>query len=151
MNIRCRDFSLLGYTMAISKQLSESSNKKLKWRAEKIDEICREITAVYPGGVIQKNTLKNINKNVIRIIEKNGYIGKGEKEKEKDNAVVAFSFILCILDKIFEKSKNKKMVDLFDVLNKRVFWINGFFDPKLNKENCYMKGEQIYNNWIMEK
>jgi ribosome-associated translation inhibitor RaiA len=152
MDLKTRDFSMLGYIMAITEYLLDTEDKKLRWRVKKVNEAARDIAAVYKGdgmgNLITPRKVKQIEKKVSDLTVKLPRVGDCKTEKQKENLVINFSFILSILDEILRKSKNKPIVDMFDVLNKRIVWCNDYVDPKLDKFGCYVRGEHVFDEWI---
>ena len=152
MDLKTRDFSMLGYTMAITEYLLNTKDEKLRWRVKKINEAAKEIAAIYKGdgigNLITPRKVKQIEKKVSDLTIKLPRVGNCETEEQKRNLVTNLSFILCILDEIFKKSKNKPLVEKFNVLNKRIVWCNDYLDSKLDKFSNYIQGENTFNNWI---
>lgn len=152
MDLKTRDFSMLGYTMAITEYLLDTEDEKLKWRVSKLLEAAREIASIYKGdgmgNLITPRKVKQIEKKVSDLTVKLPRVGNCGTEKQKENLIINFAFILCILDEILRKSKNKPIVDKFEVLNKRIVWCNEYVDSKLDKFGSYIRGENIFNNWI---
>ena len=146
MNIRNRDMSVLGFTMAFAMKTEENTtDEKLKYRVKTLRQVCRKTAGVYPGGLIQKKEMKKINKMVEYLIEKTFCIGKMETSAEKEKTITALSALLCIIDEILKNSKNKWYVDSFSNINKKINWLLSYVDPKLNHYSQYVAGEKLYS------
>jgi len=145
MNIRNRDMSILGFTMAFAMKTEENTqDEKLKYRVKTLRQVCRDFAGEYPGGLIQKKEMKKINKMVEYLIDKTFCIGKMETEKEKEKTITALSTILCVMDEALKNSKNKWYVDSFENINKKINWLFTYIDPKLNHPEFYKNGERLY-------
>ena len=145
MNVRLRDFSMLGYLMAVLEKIEETEDDKLRWRACKLKECCIKTVKNYPGGKINKREIKRINKQVEFIIEKTFCIGCIHNEKEKTKAISALSMVLCIMDEIFENAKNKWYVDSFSDITKKIVWLFTYIDPRYEYYEFYKNGDRLYN------
>lgn len=153
MDLKTRDFSMLGYTMAISNYiLDKSDDEKLKWRAQKINEAARDVAKIYKGdgigNLLTPKKVKQIEKQVEHLTTELPRVGDGSTKELRKNLVINCSFLLCILDEIFRKSKNKVLLEKFEVLNKRIIWCNAYVDSSLDRFGSYIRGECIFDNWI---
>ena len=146
MNIRNRDFALLGYLLAVTKKAEEvTQDDKLRHRTKVLRKSCQTIVSNYPGGLLNKKEIKRINKMVKYIIEKTLYIGAMNTEKEVEKAVTALSMILAFIDEMLNNSKNKWYTETFANIMKKIVWLLEYLDSKYEHYECYVNGERLYN------
>lgn len=146
MNIKSRDFSILGYIMAITKKAEDNTpDAKLKHRAFTLRQACRKTTSEYPGGLINVKEMKQINKKVQFLIDKTFCVGIMSTKKEITKTVTALSMILCFLNEIDKKSKNEWYKSSFNNITKKVVWLLEYIDPKYSHYLMHKNGERLYD------
>jgi len=131
--------------MAILQKAEETSiDPKLKYRVSVLRKSCQTITSNYPGGLINKKEIKQINKIVEYLIEKTFHIGAMETISEVSKAIISFSMILTFIDEIDKNSNNKWHKDSFNIISKQVVWLFEYLDPRYSYYKCYANGERLY-------
>jgi len=138
MKTTVKVFSLLALTLIVAKELQEAKDEKISWRAACLLKDAKRATALYPSSTLKKSQIKQINNNFLSI-EFDMY--------EKRNLTMFLSFILCGIDDILFYSKNSITIEIFNNLAKKIVWLNSLIDPKLNKDNKYIKADFLYQKW----
>lgn len=142
MNPSTRTFAILGFSLAISKDLTACHEPRVAWRAKQLLKAATNAASRYPSAELNKNQVKQIGK-AIKQLNKFELTGSGSR-----NLVPTLALILCGIDDVLAHTKNQLTTDLFQDFQKKVMWLNDLVDTKLNRENDYVKGEWAYNEWM---
>jgi len=141
MNPTTKTFALLGYTLALSKDLAAAKDERVSWRAKHLLRAAYETANLYPSTDLKKNQVKQIAMGIQRINE------FGMNRDGNKNLIPVLSMVLCGIDDVLVYTRNPLTRDLFTELQKKVMWLNDLIDPKLDQVAEYIRGEHYYNEW----
>jgi len=141
MNPTTKTFALLGYTLALSKDLSAAKDERVSWRAKHLLRAAYEAANLYPSTDLKANQVKQIAKSLKAINE------FGLNKRDEKHLVPVLAMILCGIDDVLKHTRNPLTRDLFAELEKKVVWLNDLIDPKLDQVADYIRGEHYYHEW----
>jgi len=141
VNPTIKTFALLGFTLALSKDLSMAKDERVSWRAKHLLLAAHETANLYPSTVLKANQVKQIAKS-LKVINEYGMNDRDEK-----HLVPVLAMILCGIDDVLQHTRNTLTRDLFTELQKKVMWLNDLIDPKLDQVADYIRGEHYYQKW----
>jgi len=141
MNPTTKTFALLGYTLALSKDLATAKDARVSWRAKHLLRAAYETVNMYPSTDLKANQIKQIAKS-LKVINEFGLTKSDEK-----HLVPVLAMILCGIDDVLRHTRNPLTRDLFAELEKKVMWLNDLIDPRLDQVADYIRGEHYYQEW----
>jgi len=144
MNSTTKTFALLGFTLALSKDLAEAKNERVSWRAKHLLRAAYETANLYPSTDLKKSQVKQIALSIQKI---NEFGVTNSDEIERQHLVPVLAMILCGIDDVLKHTRNPLTRDLFAELEKKVMWLNDLIDPKLDQVAEYIRGEHYYEEW----
>jgi len=141
MNPTTKTFALLGYTLALSKDLATAKDERVSWRAKHLLRAAYETANLYPSTDLKVNQVRQIARS-LKVINEFGLTNSDEK-----HLVPVLAMILCGIDDVLKHTRNPLTKDLFAELEKKVMWLNDLIDPKLDQVAEYIRGEHYYEEW----
>jgi len=141
MNTTTKIFSLIGFVLAMSKDLSGVENERVAWRAGRVLQAAERAGQKYPASQLKPSQIRRI-KRAVMALERFGFIGPDKKK-----LTVILAFVLCGIDEVLGHTRNTVTRELFQDLEKKVLWLNALVDPRLDSDADYVKGEYFYEQW----
>jgi len=141
MNPTTKTFALLGYTLALSKDLATAKDERVSWRAKHLLRAAYETANLYPSTDLKVNQVRQIARS-LKVINEFGLTNSDEK-----HLVPVLAMILCGIDDVLRHTRNPLTRDLFAELEKKVMWLNDLIDPRLDQVAEYARGKNYYEEW----